>query len=161
MVAIVIVLAAIAWIMVSGMVEGPDEEMITVTLERPDIEMQSRGATPTMVWDGTIEILDIAPDHKKVAWSELRILVKSQNGSLLQAVTNLTANDPPAYDSDDSDGISVQFWFVETTSGDTQMNAIDAIKLTGMGLSYEGASVDIMRKGEIIGSFSLPTWFGS
>jgi flagellin-like protein len=164
MVAITVVLAAVLWLMVSGMITGPDEEKVTVNLATPDVQQQTR-ATLTC-WDATLNINKMTPKDEKVLWSATKIIVKSSSGSVLTSATTLTADAPATYDADgDADGdIEVQYWYVETT-GDTKMSAGDAVKITGMddatntAFDWRGATIELTKGGERIASIKLPTNF--
>lgn len=158
MVAITVVLAAVLWLMVSGMITGPDEEKVTVNIATPDVQATTY---TNPCWDATLNINKITPKDEKVQWTEVRIIVKSASGSILNQATTPSADDDTLYGpvSAPPTEAEVEFWYVETTSGDTRMSAGDAIKLTGMGSQYEGATVELTKAGERIGSITLPTNF--
>jgi len=162
MVAITVVLAAVLWLMVSGMISTGNESKTTVNIASPNVQQQTRGAPVYTCWDVTLNINKITPSDVKVLWSELKITVKSSTGSILKQQTTPLAD--AAYSTVAG---TVEFWYVETTLGDTKMSAGDAIKITGMGNgvlpvvgnSYEGALVEISKGGQLIGSSNLPTNF--
>jgi flagellin-like protein len=157
MVAITVVLAAVLWLMVSGMITGPDEEKVTVNIATPDVQAQTR---TNPCWDATLNINKITPKDEKVKWTEVRCVIKSASGSILNTALAPTADTPASYNDPAGTGPGVvQFWFVETDAGDTKMSAGDAIKVTGMDVGYEGATVDLTKAGERIGSITLPTNF--
>ena len=169
MVAITVVLAAVLWLMVSGMIGGADDERITVNLQTPDVqaaEAARYGALST-VYDATLNINKITAKDEKVMWSEVRIIIKGSTGSVLQAASPLVL-DAGAYDTDliitgaeGANAVLVQFWYVETT-GDTKMGAGDAIKVTGMPTTpanWEGATIELTKAGERIAEATLPTDF--
>ena len=149
MVAITVVLAAVLWLMVSGMISTSEEDKITVNFASPTVQQKTRVIT---CWDATININKITPKEEKVLWTEVRILVKASGGSVLNTTTALVSDATPYHNY-------TEFWYVETTAGDDQMSAGDAIKVTGMSDLYEGATVEITKAGERIGSTTLPTNF--
>ncbi len=150
MVAITVVLAAVLWLMVSGMLTTDENEKITVNLSSPSVASFTRG---TACWDATMNINKITPKDEKVSWSEVKIIVKSSAGSVLQATTT------PLLDTGVYAAVATpQFWYVEAT-GDTKMSAGDGIKLTGMPQTWEGAVVELTKGGERIASATLPTNF--
>jgi FlaG/FlaF family flagellin (archaellin) len=159
MVSIAVMLAAILYIMVSGMFGDAEEEMITVNISDPVIAQQSRGSSPTICWDATLTINKVVPKDELLVWLETKVLVKSDNGSLLHSKTNLTEDNPATYDNDDSDGITPQFWYLETISGDTKVGTGDAIKITGLDTSWGAATIVLMRGGEMLASIDLPSHF--
>ncbi len=159
MVAIVIVLAAVVYIMVSGMLTIQDEDKVSMTMRFPDVVGHSRGATPTRVWDVTLEITRVIPDNFKLVWGDVFINIVSDNGSVLQPRSALTPDNPAMYDNNDADGIDVEFWHVETSTSDNIVSGGDSIKVTGMDPSYEGATIQLTKAGELIASVTLPTNF--
>ena len=159
MVAIVVVLASVTYITVSGMLMLEDEEKLSMTMRFPDVEGHSRGATPTSVWDVELVIIKVIPNDYKLVWNDLFINIRSADGSLLQPKSPGTPDNPAMYDNIDADGIDVEFWYVETSAGDTMVGEVDAIKVTGMDTSYEGATIQITKAGELIASVTLPTNF--
>lgn len=147
MVAIVIVLAAVVWLVVSGMMMTPDDERLTVTLSKPNMQQRSS------VYDASVNIYDVAPDGEKVQWIEVRVLVNAYNGSSLnQSMTMVDDTNATYHDY-------VEFWYVEQTPGDTKLNTGDGIKITGMSRTYEGATVTLVRGSYKIGEVKLPTHF--
>ena len=162
------VVVVVAWAMTSSDDGGggpPYEEdigKITVNFASPSVQKFDRassGPPAIYVWDAVLNINKITPKEERVLWTEVRILVKSDVGSVLQTATSMSPDGSATYDDDDGGYIDVEFWFVETTSGDTKMSAGDAIKITGMPSTWEGATIEITKAGERIGSISLPTNF--
>lgn len=81
MVAITVVLAAVLWLMVSGMIGGQEEQKITVNLGSPSTP--EKFTRTTACWDTSMNINRITPKDQKVLWTELKILIKGSTGSLL------------------------------------------------------------------------------
>jgi flagellin-like protein len=150
MVAITVVLAAVLWLMVSGMLTTGDDEKITVNLSSPSVQSFTRGSA---CWDATMNVNKMTPKDEKVSWTEVKIIVKSAAGSVLQASTVLGA-DTGVY----ALVATPEFWYVEAT-GDAKMGAGDGIKITGMPQTWEGATVELTKAGERIASATLPTNF--
>jgi FlaG/FlaF family flagellin (archaellin) len=159
MVAIVIVLAAVAYIMVSGMLTIQDEDKVTMTMTFPDVEGKSRGATPTRVWDVSMDITKVIPDSYKLVWNDVSISIKGADGSLLQPKSKMDPDNPAMYDNNDVDGIDVEFWYVEGSATDTIVSGGDSVKVTGMDVYYEGATIQFTKAGELIAQVKLPTNF--
>ncbi len=159
MVAITVVLAAVLWLMVSGMISTSDEERITVNLQSPDVqaaEAARYAAQGTVVYDATLNINKITPKEEKVLWTEVRIIVKGASGSVLQSAAPLALDGSAAYSA--ANPVVVEYWYVETT-GDTKMGAGDGIKVTGMPDTWEGATIELTKAGERIAEANLPTDF--
>ena len=152
MVAITVVLAAVLWLMVSGMSTTNAEKRTVVTFDTPEVQQQTRMATTC--WDTTLNIYRVSPIDSKVLWGELTIAIRSASGSVLYTQA-FPALDTGAYPND----LTVRTWYVETNPGDTKMGGGDEIKITSMDVYYEGALVELIQKGEIIGSVNLPSTF--
>jgi FlaG/FlaF family flagellin (archaellin) len=159
MVAIVIVLSAVVYIMVSGMLTFQDEDKVTMTMSFPDVQAKSRGATPTPVWDVTLDITKVIPDDYKLVWSDVYISIKAADGSLLKSKSGLTPDNPAMYDCNDTDGIDVELWYVEASTSDSIVSGGDSIKVTGMDIYYEGCTIQLTKAGELIAQVDLPTNF--
>ncbi len=168
MVAITVVLAAVLWLMVSGMISTDESDKTTVNLASPSVQSLDVTERTTACWDVTLNINKITPKDDKVKWSELRIIVKGADGSVLNQATTPAAN-TGAYAGDLPAGgpVVVEFWYVEVTAGDLKMDAGDGVKITGMtdgsGFvgedDYQGAMVEFTKGGERIASATLQTNF--
>ncbi len=152
MVAITVVLAAVLWLMVSGMIQDPEDEKLTLQLSSPKVTQYTRGVT---TWDAVLNINKLTPKDEKVKWSEVRIAIKSSDGSILNQAAEPDPDDPPNYDITGS----IEFWYVDITLNDVKVSAGDSIKITGMDVGYEGATLQILKAGKIIGDTTLPTDF--
>ena len=167
MVAITVVLAAVLWLMVSGMISTEESDKTTVNLASPSVKSFDVTERTTACWDVTLNINKITPKDDKVKWSELRVIVKGEDGSVLNQAATPNAN-TGVYAGDATSLIpagTVEFWYVEVTAGDLKMDAGDGVKITGMtdgtGVTddYQGASVEWTKGGERIASATLPTNF--
>ena len=154
-VAITIVLAVVVLIIVSGMANVPDEQKVTAKLSTPRVQQYDRNGT--IVWDATCTILTLTLDNEKVTWNTVKIFMKSVNGSVMHTVTELSDDATGTYD--DEAPIDTEFWYVDVTSGDPKMSPGDSIKITGMDISYEGATLELLFENDIIGRITLPTNF--
>ena len=153
MVAITVVLAAVLWLMVSGMISTGNESKTTVNIASPVVQQVMR---PGIGWDVTMNINKITPSDVKVLWTELKLTIKSASGSILQVQISPVADIAPAvYPNVGTLGI----YFVEVTAGDTKLGAGDALKVTGMTNAFEGAHIELSKGGQLIGSSDLPTNF--
>ena len=159
MVAITVVLAAVLWLMVSGMISTDESDKTTVNLASPSVQSFDITERTTACWDVTLNVNKITPKDDKVKWSELRIVVKGADGSVLNQATTPVAN-TGTYEGDVlGDPVVVEFWYVEVTAGDLKMDAGDGVKITGMTDIYEGAMVEMTKGGERIASATLQTNF--
>jgi FlaG/FlaF family flagellin (archaellin) len=159
MVAIVVLLAAIVYLMVSSMVNVPDDERVSMVVSNPRVESKDRGATPTQVWDVVLPVDAVHPTSRAIEWDDVTIIVKSTNGSVLTPKSPLTPDNPAMYDNNDADGIDVEFWYVETTAGDNNVTGGDSVKITGLDPTYEGATIHLSKANELVAKIELPTNF--
>ena len=155
MVAITIILAVVVLLIVSSVANVPDEQKVTAKLSTPRVQQYDRNGT--IVWDATCDILTLTLDNQKVTWATVRIFMKSMNGSLMHTATELSDDSTGTYD--DESPIETEFWYVDVTAGDSKMTPGDSIKITGMDISYEGATLEILFENDIIGRITLPTNF--
>ena len=151
----VIFIAFFMWLYVIS--EDHDHpEYLTANIETPDV--QSREVGEELRWDVTLTIVWITPPGEIVPFEQVRVVIKSSEGVLLNEATPVE-RDVGVYD-DGSDGtIDVEFWYVDNDAGNTHLSAGDTIRITGMTTAYEGAQVELVEHGERFGSILLPTDF--
>ena len=155
-VVIIVLVATIAAVYLWGPdYDDPGYELTTVNIASPSVNGRDVGGT--FHWDAILNINKITPKDERIGWNQLRIVVKSADGSVLNPHTPLD-QDLGIYDDDLDGSVDVEFWFIETT-GDGFMSAGDAIKITGMTRAYEGATIELTVQGERVGSIVLPTVF--
>ena len=130
---------------------SPEEEKLTVQLSSPVISQRSIGGETC--WDLVVTINKVTPKDEKVQWIEVKVVIKSADGSVLDFATPIL-RDAGAY----ADPPTTQFWYVDVVR-DGKMGAGDSIKVTGLDLFYEGALLQLMKTGRIIGDVKLPTEF--
>jgi hypothetical protein len=128
---------------------------IVINLAYPDVT--GRTIDGTACWYAVLNINKLTPSRAIVNWSDLRIKAIQSTGSVLVHPSAL-APDTGAYDEDGSDGIDVELWYVETT-GNEEVGAGDAFKLTGLPQYYEGATLEFYLFGDLVGSVTLPPNF--
>lgn len=122
----------------------------TASLASPHV---SQSTTNTSRWNVRIDINKITPKDEEVLWTEVKIVVKSAIGNIIQAATDLTPDPITGYDGD-----AVDFYYVET-GGNTWMSASDGIKLTSVTSVYEGSTVELTLDGERFAAATLPMNF--
>lgn len=143
MVAITVVLAAVLWLMVSGMLTTGDETKTTVNMSSPSVTF----VDPT--WDALMDVNKITPKDDKVAWNDVRVIIKRDDGTVGLPESTLVATA--------TSGLEVLY--IETSTGDTKMSAGDSIKIVGMDDTFEGATMILKMNGEKISTVELPTDF--
>lgn len=124
--------------------------MITVQMSSPSVSQFMRTET---CWDAILNINKITPKDVKVEWEDVRLSAKSSSGAILEMGTVL-AEDTGLY----ADPATLEYWFIDI-SGDPYMGAGDAIKITSMPDTWEGAIVDLTLDGELVATSKLPTDF--
>ncbi len=151
------VILAIMWLGVFVSVIEEETEKVTFNMASPDVT--ERMIADQTYFDAELEINKVIPDLAIVTYTELRVIVKASDGSVLIQSTKPTLDDPSDYDDGLDGTVDVQVWYDSLTSGIITV-AGDSFKLTGMTDDYEGATVQITRDGRIVGSVVLPTDLG-
>lgn len=123
---------------------------VTITLSSPTVWQMTRTVT---CWDAEMNVDAVNPAGVQVPWADLRVSVISTHTTVLLSETAL-AKDEGAY----SDPATPEAWFSDVTDAGWVQQG-DAIRLTGMDASWEGATVSLMLDGELVVSIRLPTDF--
>ncbi len=156
LVAIPLILA-IMWLGI--LVDVIEEETENVTLNLASPVVTQRTIADQTYWDAEIEINKVTPNLALITFSEVRVIVKSSDGSVLIPSTEPLFDEPSDYDDGLDGTVDVQVWYKATVPGSIVI-AGDSFLLTGMtDTDYQGALVQITRDGKIIGSTTLPTDF--
>ncbi len=133
-----------------------DEEKFTVQIGSPEITTRLSGEE--VIWDATLPILKVTPKDEKARWTDVKVVVKSADGSVLNELSQLQPYPTDITDSGVGDA-DIQLWFVDAT-GDGIVSAGDKILVTCMnGRQYEGALLQLVTGGHLIGDARLPTDF--
>lgn len=133
-----------------------DDEKLTVQIGSPEISTRLSG--DEVIWDATLPILKVTPKDEKAHWANVKVVVKSADGSVLHELSQLQPYPTAITDSGVGDA-GVQFWFKEGT-GDGIVSAGDKILVTSMNaVQYEGALLQLVTGGHLIGDAKLPTDF--
>ncbi len=155
---VVVAVVIVASIGVVLLIYAGDDDAGPVTLNfaAPTVVVRFDGTMSHR--DATIEVNRVTPRDAHVMWRDVRVEVHDTQGGLLMNAVPVHPDDPSAYD-DISDGtLDTEFWFVEA-GGNSQVDAADAVRITAMPALYQGATVRIYERGELIGSVVLPTAF--
>ena len=134
----------------------PDADELTVQIGSPEISTRLSGEE--VIWDATLPILKVTPKDEKARWTDVKVVVKSADGSVLNELSPLQPYPADITDSGVGDAC-IQFWFEDAT-GDGIVSAGDKILVTCMnGRQYEGALLQLVTGGRLIGDARLPTDF--
>lgn len=139
--------------------DGPFNSSVsnaTMNLASPNI--RSVDINSTTFYEAILNINKITPIDAKLHWASFTMRILSEEGSTLVPVTSLMPH-TGITDTDDSDGIDIELWYVETATGDTKASAGDAFWISGLTNDFEGAIVQVMYQGEVIGRTTLPSDF--
>ncbi len=126
------------------------EEYIVIILDPPDIYKRNGDAGDT--WDVTLTVTDINPNSAMVRWIELQVSVKGADGSLLVMGT-IPSVDSGIY------GVDPEVWYQEVAGAEDRATVGDAFRITSMSRDFEGATVQVTRQGEVLGTATLPSTF--
>jgi hypothetical protein len=136
---------------------GCEEEKVTVNFHM-DTGITQRQVEDGICWDVTLDIEKTTPDDQRVRWENLRIIIKSQDGTVLNVATPPEPNDPSRYSEGNLESLDAQFWYVDRDS-DRIVDPGDQIIITSLIPEYEGSFVVIIKFGETVGTFTLPQSF--
>jgi hypothetical protein len=128
-----------------------EEEKLTLTLSNPSVEPRDTGTTT--VYDCSMFIQKITPRDMTVKWSELSIVIKSHDGSVLISKTT-PSEDTGSYSE------TVEVWYSDEAGDRENADTGDELVISGMSKQdYQGAQVEVVRKGDRVASVILPTNF--
>jgi hypothetical protein len=114
--------------------------------------MESRRPDGESVWDATMDITRVTPSDAQARWTSLTVVIKAVDGSVLLLETPLS-KDSGTY------GSAVEAWYVDDAGGRGTADVGDAVKVTSMDQSYQGATVQLIHRGTLAGSVLLPIAF--
>jgi hypothetical protein len=132
-------------------------EKVTVNLASPNVS--TREIANVTHWDAVLNFNQVTPSDSSVPWTNVLVTIRDADGSMLLASAMPLSDDPFSYDDAANGWVDVEVWFIEVTFNDSSLDAGDALKVTGMDVRYEGATIDINNYGDRIGSITLPTNF--
>lgn len=127
-----------------------EEEYIIITLAAPVVNKRATGSGD--VWDVTLDITDINPNTAMVPWIEVRVSVKGADGSMLVTAT------VPSQDNG-LPGTEPEAWFQEISGNTERASVGDALRVTSMDRTFEGATFQVTRQGEVLATATIPSTF--
>ena len=134
----------------------PEDDELTVQIGPPEVSTRLSGEET--IWDATLPILKVTPKDESARWTNVKVVVKSADGSVLDELSQLQPYPADITDSGVGDA-DIQFWFEDPT-GDGIVSAGDKILVTCMnGRQYEGALLQLVIGGHLIGDARIPTDF--
>lgn len=129
-------------------IDGNDVEKIVVQMSTT----QTVKRDTEDIWDTTSSINKITPKDSTVKWSDMSVVIKDFDGSVLLTKTR-PSSDTGTY------GDSIEVWYIDSAGEGNAADPGDIIKITGMDDGYEGANIEITYKGNQIASMRLTTDF--
>ena len=143
----------------SDWLEGPfNFSSIPIIMNLASPQIRTVLINYTVYYEVVMNINKITPKYAKAYWDNVTIRILAANGSLLVS-EQYAALDAQVYDSDDTDGIVVELWYIEVFRIDDKAGAGDGFKLTGLTTDFEEARVQVFYSGELMGSSTLATDF--
>jgi hypothetical protein len=132
---------------------------VTMNLASPSVDIMI--INDTYYYRAVLNINKITPKEAEVLWDDLRIEIIAYDGNVLVPKSPINEDiwGSPRYDEDDTDGIDVELWYVETSTGDIRAGAGDAFILSGLTTAFESATVYIYMFGNRVATAVLPTNF--
>ncbi len=127
-----------------------EEDYIVITLAAPVVHKRTGDGGD--VWDVTLDITDINPNTAMVPWIEVQVSVKGADGSMLVTAT-IPSSDSGLY------GTEPEVWFQEISGAADRASVGDAFRVTSMDRTFEGATVQVTRQGEVLAAATLPGTF--
>ena len=127
-----------------------EEEYIVVTLASPVVHGRTGDAGDA--WDATVDITDINPNTAMVRWIEVHVSVKGADGSVLVTAT-VPSHDGGLY------GTEPEVWYQEVSGDPDRASVGDALRVTSMDRTFEGATLQVTRQGEVLATATLPGTF--
>ena len=147
--ATMMVLAATAGCTEEGNGNG-DSEPVTFILAAPFVD--ARDSVSGEVYDATMDVNKVWPSDAEAGWTQVSVVIKDAFGSLLLSDTPVSKDSGMYSDT-------VEVWYVDEAGDGKLVDAGDAIKITGMDESYQGARVQVLHRGDVAASLALPTDF--
>jgi hypothetical protein len=151
---IFLVLLVIAWVWLSlNPPQGPmPEESITVNVQRPGV--MEREIDNTTYYDATIRVRKISPKDQRLLLDGISVIIQSARGSILLKETPLRTDDPELYHDGLDEIVVVEAWYINQQD-DGSLDSGDQIKITGLSNTYQSSTLQIVYKGERVGSTTI------
>ena len=106
--------------------------------------------------DVSVEVRKLTPKDGRYEWSELRISITSENGTIIFKNVKPTPNDPSRYSTGAHPQIEV--WYIDSFMEAGNIDPGDLIKVTGISEDLQFAIVKLKLNGRQVGSFSVPPY---
>ena len=106
--------------------------------------------------DVSVEVRKLTPKDDRYEWSELRISITSENGTIIFKNVKPTPNDPSRYSTGAHPQIEV--WYIDSFMEAGNIDPGDLIKVTGISEDLQFAIVKLKLNGRQVGSFSVPPY---
>jgi hypothetical protein len=114
----------------------------------------------TVVWRAVININKVEPFDIEVPWNGTSLRLRDKNGTLVGTWTDLgLCIFDFSVEWSTLNTLNTSAWVIETMSGDTHMNAGDAISITGLDPSLKGATIEVWVQDHIAAKVVLPDEF--
>lgn len=159
LVVVIVVPAVVAlmWLGITEVVTEPEHENVVLNFESPVVTR--RQIADESYWEASFQIHMLTPRDETVDWSDVRIVIKSNDGRVLNTLTRPLPDDPDAYDDGTDGSVDIQFWYDTSIPDSMVLGAGDTIRVTGMTVAYEGGTFEVWYQGRQIGDSLFPTDF--
>jgi hypothetical protein len=126
----------------------------TVMMAAPVID---RGDVDGTSWDATATVSTITPMHDVIMWDDVRVGIRAPSGEMLLQPTR-----PAPYSLTADSGMPSKVtlaWFIDGSIVKGRLDVGDSVKVTGMLPRFEGAVLELIVEGKMVGYAPLPTSF--
>ncbi|MCK5414689.1 MAG: hypothetical protein KAJ35_04845 [Thermoplasmata archaeon] len=152
-VVVISLIAMLAYLLDLSSYESPEPKKI-ITLSFPEVSHREvEGINHT---DVSAEVQKLTPKDGRYVWSELRISITSEDGTVIIKNVKPIPDDPSRYSTGTQPQIEV--WYVDSFAETGEIDPGDSIKVTGISEDLQLAIVKLRLDGRQAGSFSVPPY---
>lgn len=150
---VISLIAMLAYLLDQSSYESPEPKK-TISFTSPEVSF--REVDGNNYTDVSVEVRKLTPKDGTYVWSELRISITSEDGTVIIKNVKPTPDDPSRYSTGTHPQIEV--WYIDSFAGTGEIDPGDSIKVTGISEDLQFAIVKLKLNGRQVGSFSVPPY---
>ncbi|MCK5253589.1 MAG: hypothetical protein KAQ96_11580 [Thermoplasmata archaeon] len=132
----------------------PPEPKLVISFSPPVLSYREvEGINHT---DISVEVRKLTPKEGRYEWSELRISITSEDGTVIIKNVKPTPDDPSRYSNGTYPQIEV--WYIDSFAEAGNIDPGDSIKVTRISEDLQFAIIKLKLNGRQVGSFSVPPY---